>query len=105
MDSRTITIALTMSALICTFPMSGCAVTRHQESVGEYVGDSAITTRVKARFASDRAVDATAISIETMRGTVLLSGFAKNADEKLRAEQIARRVDGVTDVKNAIVVQ
>ena len=105
MTTRTIALALTMSTLICTIPLSGCAVTRQQESVGQYIDDTAITTRVKARFAGDKAVDATAISIETLKGTVLLSGFTKNTEEKIRAEQIARGVDGVTGVKNAIVVR
>jgi hyperosmotically inducible protein len=105
MNTRTIAIAVALSSLIGAMQLSGCAVTRQQESVGQYVDDATITTRVKARFASDKAVDATAISIETMKGLVLLSGFAKNADEKVRAEQIARGVEGVTGVKNAIVVR
>ncbi|MEY2689460.1 MAG: hypothetical protein RL375_3659, partial [Pseudomonadota bacterium] len=48
---------------------SGCAVTRGQESAGAYVDDSVITTAVKARFVGDKTVDATAISVETLKGT------------------------------------
>ena len=84
---------------------SGCAVTRGQESVGAYVDDSAITTAVKARFVESKAVDAAAISVETMKGTVMLSGFAKNSTEKSTAESLSWKVNGVRAVKNEIAVR
>lgn len=84
---------------------SGCAVTRGQESVGAYVDDSAITTAVKARFVDDRTVDAAAISVETMKGTVMLSGFAKSADERTKAETLTWKVGGVKSVKNEIAIR
>jgi osmotically-inducible protein OsmY len=94
--------AVTGVALIVT---SGCAVTRKQESVGSYVDDTSITTQVKAKFAADQTVSAMSISVETMKGTVQLSGFAKTLDEKMKAEKIARSVAGVTAVQNDIVVR
>lgn len=94
--------AMTAIALITT---AGCSVTRGQESAGNYVDDTAITTRVKAKFAEDPTVSAMAISVETLRGMVQLSGFAKSLDEKMTAERLARSVNGVTSVKNDIVVR
>lgn len=91
--------------MLAPLNVSGCAVARQQETVGQYIDDTTITTRIKARFANDEAVAATSISVETLKGVVLLSGFAKNAEEKSRAEQLARGVDGVTGVKNAIIVR
>jgi hyperosmotically inducible periplasmic protein len=85
--------------------IGGCAVTRGQESVGAYVDDSAITTAVKARFVDSRQVDAAAISVETMKGTVMLSGFAKSTLERTTAEALTRKVNGVTAVKNEIAVR
>jgi hyperosmotically inducible periplasmic protein len=84
---------------------SGCAVTRGQESVGAYIDDSAITTSVKARFVENKLVDASSISVETLNGTVMLSGFAKNSTEKSTAESIAMKVGGVKSVKNEISVR
>lgn len=84
---------------------AGCAVTRGQETVGAYVDDTAITTAVKARFVENQQVDAMAISVETLQGTVMLSGFAKNTNEKAAAEALARKVEGVSTVKNEIVVR
>lgn len=94
--------AMTAAALIA---LPGCAVTRGQSTVGEYIDDATITTQVKARMVDNKSVDAAAISVETLNGTVLLSGFAKNTDEKVTAETIARNVKGVKSVRNDIVVR
>lgn len=84
---------------------TGCAVTRDQETVGAYVDDATITTKIKARFVDDKLVDAASIHIETLNGTVMLSGFAKNSAERSTAERIARDVSGVRSVRNEIIVR
>ncbi len=94
-------VATTLTMLLA----SGCAVTRDQQTVGSYIDDSAITTSVKARFVDNKQVDASSIGVETLNGTVQLSGFAKNMAEKDTAEAIARNVKGVKSVKNQIVVR
>jgi hyperosmotically inducible periplasmic protein len=100
--SSTLILTIATMAVLTT---TGCAVTRGQESVGAYVDDTVITTEVKARFADNKAVDAVAISVETMKGTVMLSGFAKNSNERTTAEALARKVEGVRAVKNEILVR
>jgi len=102
MNTRTTLAAVTAAIVMAT---AGCAVTRDQQSVGSYVDDSAITTSVKARFVDNTTVDASSIAVETMKGTVMLSGFAKNAAEKATAETIAMKVPGVVGVKNQIAVR
>jgi hyperosmotically inducible periplasmic protein len=97
-----IAAAMAAAALLTT---TGCAVVRDQQTVGSYIDDATLTTRVKARFAEDPTVSAMAIKVETMEGVVQLSGFAKSLDEKFKAEQIARKTSGVRDVRNDIVVQ
>jgi osmotically-inducible protein OsmY len=94
--------AIAAAALIMT---AGCAVTRGQESVGAYVDDTAITTAVKARFVDNPNVDAASIKVETLNGTVMLSGFAKNGTERSVAEQLTWKVNGVKVVKNEIAVR
>jgi len=84
---------------------SGCAVVRGQESVGAYVDDAAITTAIKAKMVESKAVDAGAIKVETLNGTVMLSGFAKSSTEKSAAENIARESKGVKSVQNNIAVR
>ena len=98
-------ILVVAAAAVTLLVSTGCAVTRNQESVGAYIDDSAITTSVKARFVDSKMVDASAISVETMKGTVMLSGFAKNAAERSSAESIASKVSGVKAVKNEIALR
>jgi hyperosmotically inducible periplasmic protein len=69
------------------------------------VDDAGITTLVKTRFIDNKTVDASAISVETLKGTVMLSGFAKSQSEKSIAEGIARGVKGVVGVQNNISVR
>ena len=97
-----LTASVTATMLLST---PGCAVERKQESVGAYVDDATITTKVKARFVENKQVDATAISVETLKGSVMLSGFAKSSEERATAESLARGVKGVTGVTNNIVVR
>ena len=97
-------LASTLAALAMLMA-SGCAVQRGQESVGGYIDDAAITTSVKARYVDNPDVDASAISVETLNGSVMLSGFAKNATERSTAESIAMKVKGVKSVKNGITVR
>lgn len=97
-------LAIAMTAVVM-LTATGCAVQRGQETVGAYVDDTGITTMVKSRFVENKQVDAAAISVETMKGTVMLSGFAKNSTEKSTAETIAWGVRGVKAVKNEITVR
>ncbi len=97
------TISAALAAVILV--ASGCAVTRGQESAGAYVDDTAITTAVKARFVDNKDVDASSMRVETLNGTVMLSGFAKNAKEKTEAESLTWKVNGVKSVKNEIAVR
>lgn len=85
--------------------LQGCAVSRDQSTTGEYVDDTAITAKVKAKLVENSAVDSAAISVETLKGTVQLSGFAKSANEKATAEQLAKSVKGVKSVKNDLLVR
>lgn len=96
---------LNAAALVVLLAASGCAVTRGQESVGAYIDDASITTALKAHYLDNKEVDGTSISVETLNGTVMLSGFAKNATEKMTAETIARKTNGVKSVRNEIAVR
>jgi osmotically-inducible protein OsmY len=100
--TRALAIALLAGA---TLAGTGCSVMRGQETVGSYVDDAAITTAVKAKFVEDKTVDAAAIKVETLNGTVALSGFAKSNAERQQAENIARSTKGVREVRNNLTVR
>ncbi len=87
------------------FLLAGCGSTQTRESTGELIDDSAITTKVKAQFLADQVVSALNVSVETYKGTVQLSGFAKTPGEIYQAERLAREVKGVKAVRNDIVLR
>lgn len=84
---------------------TGCAASGTKQSTGEYIDDTAITTKVKSAFATDDTVRATSIHVDTRNGIVQLSGYANTAMEKTRAEQIACSTNGVKDVVNNITLK
>ncbi len=103
MNIRTTLSAVAMATAVLI--TAGCAVGRDQQSTGAYIDDATITSQVKSRMLENPNVAGTSISVETLNGTVMLSGFAKNNTEKSTAETIARDVNGVKSVKNQIVVR
>ena len=104
MKKRNIIIhCLALLILIATF--AACASTRTQESTGEYVDDSVITTKVKALLAKDDFLKSFQISVETYRGVVQLSGFVNSQQTVNKAGEIARSVQGVKSVKNDLIVK
>ena len=100
----TLTLTAAAAAMIIG-PTAGCAVARDQQTVGSFIDDSTLTTRIKSKFAADPTVSAMSIQVETMKGEVQLSGFAKSAEERVMAGRLARDVSGVQAVRNDIVVR
>jgi osmotically-inducible protein OsmY len=89
--------------LLTTF--LGCAATQKQESTGQYLDDSVITTKVKAAIFDEVTLKTLQINVETFRGVVQLSGFVDSAQSVTRAGEVAGRVEGVKEVKNDLVVK
>lgn len=95
--------------LVLTFMLTllivACAGTAKQESTGEYIDDTVLTSRVKSVLLNDPAVSGLAVNVETFKGVVQLSGFVKSVAERNRAVQLARDVKGVRQVKNDILIR
>ncbi len=83
----------------------GCASTATQESAGEFIDDSWITTRVKASLVQDPEVRATEVNVETFKGVVQLSGFVSSNAAMDQAVRIAQGTRGVTSVANDMRVR
>lgn len=84
---------------------TGCTITRGRKSLAAPLDDSAITAAVKGRFAEDSSVDASGIEIDTLHGTVRLSGFARSPLESDSAESMTWTVTGVRQVNNQLAVR
>jgi hyperosmotically inducible protein len=78
----------------------GCASTSKQEGTGEYIDDSAITTKVKAAIFNEPTLKVAEINVETFKGVVQLSGFVSSQTAVNKAVEVARGVSGVKSVKN-----
>jgi hyperosmotically inducible protein len=76
-----------------------------QQGAGQISDDTTITKNVQSAFSQDQQVNAPAIQVSTDNGVVQLSGFANSAKEASHAEEVARQVPGVKDVKNSIEVK
>jgi osmotically-inducible protein OsmY len=83
----------------------GCASTPTRESSGQYVDDSAITTKVKAEIFNEPSLKVFQINVETFKGEVQLSGFVDTSQSVTKAGEIARSVKGVKSVKNNLIVK
>jgi osmotically-inducible protein OsmY len=93
------------AVLIVGLMLVGCAAMTGRQSAGEALDDSTITAKVKSSLLADSVIGATAIDVDTNAGTVVLTGFVKSEQERQRAMQIARSVEGVqrVDVRNLLV--
>jgi len=100
---NTVIHCLLLLMLIAAF--AACASTSKQESTGEYVDDSVITTKVKSLLAADDFLKSFRISVETYKGSVQLSGFVNSQQAVDKAGQIATSVKGVRSVKNNLIVK
>lgn len=71
-----------------------------------YVKDSAITTKIKAKLASEEAKSLVNVHVDTdANGVVVLSGHVHSERDADRAIMLARDTEGVTSVKSQIQVK
>lgn len=94
-----ISIAVTTAAFAV---LTGCAATPTSEGTGQYLDDSAITTKVKAAIFNDPSLKSSEVNVETFKGRVQLSGFVKSQGDINHAVEVAKTVPGVTSVQNGM---
>ena len=92
-------------AAVSLTALAGCASTQKQESTGQYVDDTAITTKVKAAIFNEPTLKSAEINVETFKGRVQLSGFVSSRANIDRAVVVAQGVTGVTSVSNEMRVK
>jgi len=88
--------------LVC---MAGCAANSVEENSNQYLHDSAITSTVKQKIAGDPELRNFQITVETNAGVVQLSGFVSSTQASVKAEELARSVENVSEVKNRLIVK
>ena len=70
-----------------------------------YVDDSTLTSQVKTKLVAEKAANLTRIDVDTTNSVVSLNGIVESADQKSRAEQLAKQVKGVKKVNNNLQIQ
>jgi hyperosmotically inducible periplasmic protein len=93
---------LAVVALI--FMLGGCQAMTGR-TAGQNVDDSNTTAAVKAKLGQDKLSTLTRIDVDTNDGVVALNGTVESADQRARAEQLAREVRGVKRIINNLQVQ
>ena len=78
----------------------------NRREVSKSAAGAALTTKVKTALASDAGIKTmTNIDVDSEDGVVTLKGKVDSADAKKKAEDIAKKVDGVKRVKNELKVE
>ncbi len=97
-----------LSFLICIGLIAvflGGASAQKSEDAGEYLDDSAITTKVKVAIFNEPSLKVFQINVETVKGEVQLSGSVDSTQSVDKAGEVARGVTGVKSVKNNLIVK
>jgi len=97
--------ALILAAVMGTSMIAACSSSPTQQSTGQAIDDGVVTAKVKAKLIEDPVTKAHQINVDTFKGTVQLSGFVESDQARTRALQLARDVDGVKSVKDALQVR
>jgi len=96
-------LAVAAASIAAMFLLAAC---RPNETVEAQARDAKIKTQIKSKLASDvGAATITAISVDVTNGVVTIAGPVHTEDEKARVASVARSVEGVVSVNDAMQVQ
>ena len=96
-----------VSGLVVVFALMGLVGCQSMtgKTAGENVSDASISTAVQSKLTADRMSNFTRVDVDTERGVVNLSGVVQSAEQKARASELARQVNGDKKVNNNLQVQ
>jgi hyperosmotically inducible periplasmic protein len=98
--------ALSIVAIVAAIGLTSVACqTTTGKTGGDTVSDASISTMVQSKLTADRMSNFTRVDVDTERGVVNLSGIVQSAEQKARAAEIARQVNGVKRVNNNLQIQ
>ena len=98
-------LILSLSAVALIGALTGCAGDRYTQSTGERIDDKADSSRVRKALSSDTQYKYGDVTVQTFKGVVQLSGFVNSRDQKNRASDLAKKVEGIKEVQNNISVK
>jgi hyperosmotically inducible protein len=92
-----------LTVLLLAATVAGCQAMTGK-TAGQNIDDASITASVKSQLVADKASNLVRVDVDTNQGVVYLNGTVDSAEQKARAEELARRVRGVTRVVNNLQV-
>jgi osmotically-inducible protein OsmY len=101
--SRRVFVLLALAVVVLS--SAACGPPPRRTTVSGSMDDATITVRVKTALLNDPAIGALKIDVTTSGGVVTLTGSVKSANEEAAAVALARKVDGVKDVKSALKIE
>jgi osmotically-inducible protein OsmY len=84
---------------------SGCASSRENRTTGQYIDDEMLAHKVTSALHNDTEYKLNDVGVKAFQGKVQLSGFVQSEDQKKKAEDITRNVQGVQGIENNITVR
>jgi hyperosmotically inducible protein len=103
---KVLTLILCVGALPLGGGVTGCSTgSRYKQSTGEYIDDHGLSSHVKKALKADPQFKYDDVNVVTFKGVVQLSGFVSTKDQKNRAGDLAKKVEGVNEVENNITVK
>lgn len=102
-QAKRLTSALIAIGMIAV--AAGCASDPPQRTAGQSIDDQAVARRVQEALSADPAYKFADVKVVAYQGKVQLSGFVDKGEQKGQAEDIARKVPGVKEVKNDITMK
>jgi osmotically-inducible protein OsmY len=99
-------LIICVGTLPVLFSVTGCSTgSQYKQSTGEYIDDHGTSSRVKKALGADTKFKYEAVKVDTFKGTVQLSGIVASSEQKSRAGDLAKNVEGVSGVENNITVK
>ena len=93
-----------LGALFIAVAAAGCQ-TATGRTAGTVADDTSTTAAVKSKLVADRPANLTSVGVNTVNGTVYLTGVVETPAQRMRAEQLAWDAPGARQVVNNIQVQ
>lgn len=97
-----LTGALALALSACSKQVEPISNTPQENSVGNAIEDTVITTRVKSALMANVKINSDDFKVETLKGEVMLSGFVNDQDQIDLATATVLTVEGVKSVKNNV---
>ncbi|HYF16830.1 MAG TPA: BON domain-containing protein [Ramlibacter sp.] len=99
---------LIVAAMTAAVALAGCGTmgggAGGTRSAGQVVDDATIATKLKAAYAADPELSALKINVDMDKGNVRLKGEVKSMALRRKAEDTARKIEGVKGVDNQLVI-